>query len=107
MPMEEMEDGKIKIEVKGKEYILQEIEFSKFKQLMKATTKPDGRVEFTDLLTKLISASLVEPKLKDVEVDSLPTSTVMQLTQAVIKLYNLEGDNFLQQSMTSGNNSSQ
>lgn len=94
-----MGDEKMKVEIGGKTYILEEIPFGKFKQAVKAVTKPDGRIDSMDLLTKLISLSLVEPKLKDVEVEELPTSISMALIQAVTQLYNLGGD-FLQTSTT-------
>lgn len=102
-----MEDGKIKVEIKGKTYILEEIPFGKFKQAVKAVTHPDGRIDSMDLMTKLISLSLVEPKLKDVDIEALPTSESMALIKAVSELYGLTGEeDFLQTStITSRNNS--
>ena len=96
MKIEKMDDGTIKVKVKDKFYTLKEIPFSKFKQAVKSVTHPDGRIDNMDLLTKLISLSLVEPKMKDVDVEALPTSIAMALVSAITELYNLGGD-FLQE----------
>lgn len=108
MEITKLEDGTIKVKIKDKFYTLKEIPFSKFKQAVKAVTKPDGRIDGMDLMTKLISLSLVSPKMKDIDVEALPTSESIALMQAVSELYNLSGENFLRISTeTSESNSSQ
>lgn len=78
-------------------YKMKEKPFRVFKNIQKSVTRPDGQVNSGDMITKLIAVSLVEPKLKDNEVDELPSSKAMALTGAVAKLYNLKNlqDDFM------------
>ena len=71
-------------------YKLKEKSFRVFKNIQKKVTGSDGQVNTGDMITKLISVSLVEPMMKDAEVDELPSSKAMLLTGAVVKLYNLK-----------------
>jgi len=71
-------------------FILKEKSFRVFKNIQKSVTRPDGSVNTGDMITKLISVSLIKPEMKDAEVDELPTSKAMSLTGAVAKLYNLK-----------------
>lgn len=76
-------------------YKMKEKPYRVFKNIQKKVTSNDGNVNTGDMITKLISVSMVEPKMSDSEVDALPSSKAMMLTGAVAKLYNL---NQLQQS---------
>lgn len=82
---------KIYINDKGAEYHMREKPFRIFKNIQKTVTnQKTGQVNTGDMITKLISTSLIKPELKDNEIDELPTSRAMILTNAVAKLYNLK-----------------
>lgn len=95
--IKELEDGVIEVKINDKVFKLKEVPFMKFKMALKSVMRKDGSVDSAEFLTKLISISLVEPKLSDMEVDNLDSSINMVLLDVVSHMYNLKGvDNFLE-----------
>ena len=90
----ETDDGfkKIILYFKEKEvYEFKEKPFRIFKKIQKQVTTSDGNVNSGDMITKLVSVSLVKPSMKDAEIDELPTSKAIALASVITKLYNIKG----------------
>jgi len=75
---------------KNETFTMKERPFRVFKNIQKTVSRPDGSLNTGDMMTKLISASLTKPEMKDAEVDEMPTSKAMTLTAALSRLYNLQ-----------------
>lgn len=87
--MKYTEDGNLAVKTKEGVYILEDVPYKKVMAAQKRITRPDGQVDQAKFELALISESLVKPKVGELDLQELRTSTMLRLKAAIYKLYDM------------------
>ena len=88
------QDNNFVVETKEGKFELQEIEYEKFIAARKRLTRVDRagneKVDEAKLQVALISESLVEPKMGELDLMKLKMSTMLRLSKAIEMMYDMQ-----------------